>query len=45
VTAEQVNIQWSPMILFLVLFVAGLGVTWWMIAQVVKANRASAAAG
>jgi hypothetical protein len=45
VTAEQVNMQWSPMILFLVLFVAGLGVTWWMIAQVVKANRASAAAG
>lgn len=39
VTAEQVNLQLSPMIVFLVLFVAGIAVIVWMIAQVVKANR------
>ena len=39
VTAEQVNPQWSPLIVFLVLFVAGLGVTGGMIRQVVKAHR------
>jgi hypothetical protein len=43
VTAEPVNIQWSPMILFLVLFVAGIGVIVWMLSQVVKANRQPAA--
>jgi hypothetical protein len=39
VTAEPVNIQWSPLILFLVLFVAGLGVVGWMLSKVVTAAR------
>lgn len=39
VTAEQVNVQWSPLILFLVLFVAGLGLVVWMVRQVVRAGR------
>jgi hypothetical protein len=39
VASEQVNAQWSPLILFLVLFVAGLGVLFWMISKVVEANR------
>jgi hypothetical protein len=39
VTTEPVNLQLSPMIVFLVLFVAGIGIVVWMIAQVVKANR------
>ncbi len=39
VAAEQVNMQWSPLILFLVLFVAGLGVLFWMLSKVVEANR------
>ncbi len=43
VTAGKVNVQWSPLILFLVLFVAGLGVVVWMVVQVVKANRQPAA--
>ena len=33
VTAEKVNIQWSPMILFLVLFVLGALLIIWMIRQ------------
>lgn len=43
VTAEPVNLQLSPLIVFLVLFVAGIGVIVWMVAQVVKANRQPAA--
>jgi hypothetical protein len=43
VTAEPVNVQWSPMILFLVLFVAGLGVVAWIVSQVVKASQQPAA--
>ena len=39
VTAEKVNIQWSPMIVFLVLFVAGLGIVVWMVSKVVMAER------
>ncbi|MCI0643388.1 MAG: hypothetical protein L0346_00695 [Chloroflexi bacterium] len=39
VTAEPVNTQWGPLLLFLGLFVAGLGVTGWMIRQVAKAQR------
>ncbi|RMG55000.1 MAG: hypothetical protein D6723_03605 [Acidobacteria bacterium] len=35
VTAERVNIQWSPMVLFLLLFVAGLGVVAWMLRKLV----------
>lgn len=36
VTAERVNIQWSPLILFLLLFVAGLGVVAWMLRKIVR---------
>ncbi len=36
VTAERVNIQWSPLILFLLLFVAGLGVVAWMLRKMVS---------
>src|SRR3989338_5663870 len=39
VSAEQVNMQWSPMITFLVLFVEGLGVVVWMVSKVVAAER------
>ncbi len=39
VTAEPVNLQLSPMIVFLVLFVIGIAVVVWMIAQVVRAHR------
>jgi hypothetical protein len=41
--SEPVNVQWSPLVLFLVLFVAGVGVIVWMVAQVVKAARQPAA--
>ena len=41
VTAQPVDVQWSPLVLFLVLFVAGLGVIGWMIAQVVRAPAES----
>lgn len=44
VTAERLNIQWSPLVLFLILFVAGLGVVAWMVMQAVHANRQPAAA-
>ncbi len=37
VLAQPVRVEWSPLILFLVLFVAGLGVIGWMIAQAAKA--------
>lgn len=43
VTAEPVRVQWSPLILFLVLFVGGVGVVVWMVSQVVKANRQAVA--
>ena len=39
VTAEPVNLQLSPLIVFLVLFVAGLGVVAWMIQKVLQAER------
>ena len=41
--AEPVNMQLSPLVLFLVLFVLGIGVIVWMVAQVVKAARQPAA--
>lgn len=44
VTAEQVNIQWSPLLMFLVSFVLGLGVIFWMLAQVSAVNRRELAA-
>jgi hypothetical protein len=34
--SDQPVHQWSPLVVFLVLFVVGLGVVVWMIAQVVK---------
>jgi hypothetical protein len=39
VTAQPVNLQLSPMLAFLVLFVAGVGVVYWMLAQAVAAGR------
>lgn len=42
VTVGQVNVQWSPLILFLLLFAGGLGVVFWMISKVVAAERRSA---
>ncbi|MCL6641739.1 MAG: hypothetical protein K6T71_00235 [Candidatus Bipolaricaulota bacterium] len=39
VTAEPVNLQLSPLIVFLVLFVAGLGVVVWMVGKVWQAER------
>jgi hypothetical protein len=35
VAAEPVNTQWSPMIVFLVLFVVGLGIVAWMLSKVI----------
>jgi hypothetical protein len=43
VAAERVNIQWSPLVLFLVLFVAGLAVAGWMVAQALRAAHRPAA--
>lgn len=37
VSAQPVHVQWSPLLVFLALFVAGLGVIGWMIAQVIRA--------
>jgi hypothetical protein len=39
VTAEKVRTQWSPMILFLVLFVAGVGLIIWMLRQLSVAKK------
>ena len=39
VTGEKVNMQWSPMIIFLLLFVAGIGVVVWMVMQIFKNPR------
>lgn len=44
VTAERLQIQWSPLVLFLLLFVAGLGVVAWMIARALEASRQPAPA-
>ncbi len=43
VTAEQVNIQWSPMILFLLLFVAGLLTIIWLLNRAIGEARRTAA--
>ena len=37
-----INIQWSPMILFLLLFVIGLAVVGWMIAKIVAVEKSVA---
>jgi hypothetical protein len=34
-THPQLAVQWGPLVMFLLVFVAGLGVVVWMIAQVV----------
>ncbi len=39
VGAEPVNLQLSPLLLFLVLFIGGVGVVAWMVVQVVRAVR------
>lgn len=39
VTAEPVNLQLSPLIVFLVLFVLGVGVVAWMLEKVLQAER------
>lgn len=39
VTAEPVNLQLSPLVVFLALFVIGLGIVAWMVRQVVIAER------
>ncbi len=39
IAAEETRIQWSPMILFLLLFVAGVALMTWMIMQAVKSGR------
>jgi hypothetical protein len=39
ITAEPVKMQWSPLILFLVLFVAGLSVVAWMVSKVIAVER------
>jgi multisubunit Na+/H+ antiporter MnhB subunit len=39
VTAERLNIQWSPLVLFLLLFVGGLTVVAWMVTKAVEASR------
>ncbi len=41
VTKEIVNTQWSPMIVFLCLFVVGLGVVAWMIFKVMAIEKAA----
>jgi len=42
IAAEPVKIQWSPMILFLVLFVVGLAIVGWMISKIVEVGREEA---
>ncbi len=39
VTAQPVNLQLSPMVVFLALFVAGVGIVYWMVLQAVAAAR------
>jgi len=39
VTSEPVTLQWSPLLSFLALFVAGLAVIAWMLSKVVAAER------
>jgi hypothetical protein len=43
VAAEPVRIQWSPLAMFLVVFLMGLGVIVWMLAKVAAVNRAELA--
>ncbi len=43
VTAEPVRAQTGPLLLFLGLFVAGVGVVIWMLRQAVRADRSARA--
>lgn len=45
VAAEQVKTQWSPLVVFLLLFVAGLAVIAWMLSKVAAAGRDQAPMG
>jgi hypothetical protein len=38
VFSQKIEVQWGPMIMFLVAFVIGLVVLAWMIAQVIKST-------
>jgi hypothetical protein len=38
VLAQETDVQWGPLWMFLVAFVIGLGVVAWMIAQIRKSN-------
>ncbi|HXF04410.1 MAG TPA: hypothetical protein VNM72_03235, partial [Blastocatellia bacterium] len=42
VRAEPVAIQWSPLVLFLLTFVMGLGIVAWMLSRLVAASKVSA---
>ncbi|MFQ5693012.1 MAG: hypothetical protein ACE5IM_08225, partial [Nitrospinota bacterium] len=44
-TAEPVNTQWSPLILFLILLAAGAAVVVWMIRKVLTASPQAASSG
>lgn len=44
VTAEQVNVQWSPLVVFLITFVVGAGVIGWMVVKAVAASKMPAPA-
>jgi hypothetical protein len=39
VTSEQVNTQWSPLIIFLLLFVATVGVIIWLLRRAILESR------
>ena len=39
VTAQPVHTQWSPLVVFLILFVGGVVLTGWMIGRAVAAAR------
>lgn len=41
VSSLPVNTQWSPMIIFLILFVIGLAVVGWMISKIVSVEKAA----
>jgi hypothetical protein len=45
VTLQPVNLQLSPMIVFLALFIAGLAIVYWMVLQAVAAARRPASDG
>ena len=38
VAAQPVDVQWGPLAMFLIVFVIGLGIVGWMIAQVIKCS-------